>query len=217
MIKWRRLFCSVIGVAIYAKSLFAMEFDFKPLSSLCRIEVNLATGFGNGTVRGTFGKLNGKMSFFPENPQQTKGNLVLAARSLRFGYGKVAYQTHAPDWLDSTKYPTITFQLNKLSDFSWHGRELRAEAHGDLTIKGISQNISIPMSINYLRGERRKYEGRSGDLIRLDGVVSIPRSKFGLSPGSYLDSIMEEIDVIVSITGASSQVRRFLPSRIFGY
>ena len=73
-------------------------------------------------------------------------------------------ETHAPDWLDSTKYPTITFQLNKLSDFSWHGEELRAEAHGDLTIKGISQNISIPMSINYLRGERRKYEGRSATL-----------------------------------------------------
>ena len=39
---------------------------------------------------------------------------------------------------------TISFQLNKLSDFSWHGRELSAEAIGILTIKGISQNISIP-------------------------------------------------------------------------
>ena len=194
-----------------------MEFDFQPLSSLCRIEVNLATGFGSGTVRGTFGKLSGKMSFLPENLQQTKGNLVLAARSLRFGYAKVAYQTHAPDWLDTSKHPTITFQLNGLSEFSWHGRELRAEAHGYLTIKGISQNISIPLSIIYQRRERRKYDGRSGDLIRLDGVLSLPRSQFGLSPGSYLDSIMEEIDVFVSVTGASNQVRRFLPSRIFDY
>lgn len=194
-----------------------MEFDFQPLSSLCRIEVNLATGFGSGTVRGTFGKLSGKMSFLPENLQQTKGNLVLAARSLRFGYAKVAYQTHAPDWLDTSKHPTITFQLNGLSEFSWHGRELRAEAHGYLTIKGISHNISIPLSIIYQRRERRKYDGRSGDLIRLDGVLSLPRSQFGLSPGSYLDSIMEEIDVFVSVTGASNQVRRFLPSRIFDY
>ena len=217
MINWQRLLHAVIGVAIYAEELCAMEFDFQPLSSLCRIEVNLATGFGSGTVRGTFGKLSGKMSFLPENLQQTKGNLVLAARSLRFGYAKVAYQTHAPDWLDTSKHPTITFQLNGLSEFSWHGRELRAEAHGYLTIKGISQNISIPLSIIYQRRERRKYDGRSGDLIRLDGVLSLPRSQFGLSPGSYLDSIMEEIDVFVSVTGASNQVRRFLPSRIFDY
>ena len=59
--------------------------------------------------------------------------------------------------------------------------------------------------------------GTSGDLIRMDGVLSIPRSKFGLSPGSYLDSIMEEIDVSRFDYRSIQSIRRFLPSRIFDY
>ena len=192
-----------------------MEFDFQPLSSLCRIEVHLATGFGSGTIRGTFGKMKGTLVFSPEKPQHTKGRILLASRSLRFGYPKVAYDTHAPDWLDSANYPEILFQLNGLHNFSWHGKELRAEAKGQLSIKGVQKTITIPMSIHYFRDERRKYEGKRGDLLRLDGILSIPRSEFGLSPNHHLDVILENIDVLVSITGASKRVRPLLPSRLF--
>lgn len=212
---WQRLVRILVTLVTLAQGLCAMEFDFQPLSSLSRIEVNLATGFGSGTVRGTFGKMNGQMKFSPENPALSAGKVVLASRSLRFGYAKVAYDTHAPDWLDSARYPTITFEMKRLSNFKWYGRELRADADGILKIKGIERNVQIPMSIKYFRGERKKFEGKSGDLIRLDGVLTIPRSEFGISPGDYLDSIMEDIDVLVSLTGASNQIRPFLPSRLF--
>lgn len=192
-----------------------MDFDFQPLSSLCRIEVQLATGFGSGAIRGTFGKMRGNIIFSPEKPQQTKGRILLASRSLRFGYPKVAYDTHAPDWLDSANYPEILFQLNGLQNFSWHGKELRAEAKGQLSIKGVQKTVTIPMSIYYFRDERRKYEGKRGDLLRLDGILSIPRSEFGLSPNHNLDVILENIDILVSITGASNRVRPLLPSRLF--
>ena len=134
---------------------------------------------------------------------------------MRFGYPKVAYDTHAPDWLDSTNFPEILFQLKELQNFSWHGKELRAEAKGQLSIKGVKKTVTIPMSIHYFRGERRKYEGKKGDLLRLDGILRIPRSEFGLSPHNHLDVIMENIDIMVSITGASNQIRPLLPSRLF--
>jgi polyisoprenoid-binding protein YceI len=215
MISWQRLFSVMVALGTVAQDLYAMEFDFRPLSSLCRIEVNLATGFGSGTIRGTFGKMKGTLFFSPENPQQTEGRILLASRSLRFGYPKVAYDTHAPDWLDSTNYPEILFQLKGLQNFSWHGKELRAEAKGQLSIKGVKKTVTIPMSIHYFRGERRKYEGKKGDLLRLDGILRIPRSEFGLSPHNHLDVIMENIDIMVSITGASNQIRPLLPSRLF--
>ena len=215
MINWQRLFCFMVGLVTYAQCVFAMEFDFQPLSSLCRIEVNLATGFGTGTVRGTFSKMNGKIDFSVENPLTTRGTIYLSSRSLHFGYPKIAHDAHAPNWLDSTKYPQISFQMQNLADFSWHGKQLRANAIGILKIKDFQKVVQIPIGIEYFRAERRKYEGKTGDLIRIQGLLSLPRSQFGLATGKMLGSIMEHIEVRVFFTGVSNHIRPFLPSRLF--
>lgn len=193
----------------------AMEFDFQPLSSLCRIEVNLATGFGSGTIRGTFGKMGGSIDFYPENPSLSNGKILLSSRSLRFGHAKVAYDAHATDWMDSSSHPEIIFDLVRLSSFSWHGKELRADAEGILDLKGNRSRIKIPLSVRYFRGERRKFEGKTGDLLRLEGLLTLQRSEFGLAAGILRNEIMEDIVVRISITGASNEIRPFLPSRLF--
>ena len=98
----------------------------------------------------------------------------MSSRSLRFGYPKVAYDGHTTDWLNSSVYPTISFELEKLVNFAWHGKELRSEALGILKIKGIVKSIQVPLSTHYFRKERRKYEGKTGDLLRLDGLLRNP-------------------------------------------
>lgn len=215
MMKRIRMPAIFVIIACCSHILSAYEFDFQPLSSLCRIEVQISTDFGSGSIRGTFGKMSGKMNFSPESPNLTKGKINLSSRSLRFGYSKVAYDAHAPDWLNSSKYPEISFTLQKLDEFSWHGKELRALAVGDLSIKGTNRRVQIPVSVKYYRAERRKYQGRSGDLIQIQGLFSLSRSQFGLAPGDFLGSVLEDIDIQFSITGASDTVRPFLPSRLF--
>ncbi|MEK9773605.1 MAG: YceI family protein [Opitutae bacterium] len=201
-------------IASLPSSLHAMQFDFTPLASLCRIEVHLSTGFGSGSVQGTFGRLSGSFQFVPEKPQLSQGKIVMASHSLRFGNPKVAHDAHAPDWLNSSKYPEISFQCKGFKDFAWHGKELRTEAFGLLSIKGIEKIIRIPLSIHYYRGERRKYDGKLGDLLQIKGLVILPRSEFGLAPGSFLGSVMENVEIYVSVTGASERVRPLLPSRL---
>ena len=77
------------------------------------------------------------------------------------------------------------------------------------------KSIRVPVSTHYFRKERRKYEGKNGDLLRLEGLVKIPRSEIGLSPGKLTNEVEDEITVRISITGASVRVRPFLPSRLF--
>ena len=215
MINKQKLFCTIVTISTFAVSLPAMEFDFRPLASLCRVEVNLSTGFGSGSIRGTFGQMVGTLKFHPEFPEKTSGKIVLSTRSLRFNYPKVAYEAHAPEWLNSSQYPQISFDLESLKDISWHGKELRSEALGILKIKGVVKSIQIPLSTHYFRKERRKYEGKNGDLLRLEGLVKIPRSEIGLSPGKLANAVKEEITILISLTGASDRVRPFLPSRLF--
>ena len=215
MINRQKLFCTIVAISAFTVSLPAMEFDFRPLASLCRVEVNLSTGFGTGSIRGTFGQMVGTLNFHPEFPEKTSGKIVLSTRSLRFNYPKVAYEAHAPEWLNSSQYPQISFDLESLKNISWHGKELRSEASGILKIKGIVKSIQVPLSTHYFRKERRKYEGKNGDLLRLEGLVEIPRSEFGLSSGKLINAVEEEITIHISLTGASDRVRPFLPSRLF--
>ena len=212
---FRKFTLTVVIITAFVKILPAMEFDFRPLASLCRVEVNLSTGFGSGSIRGTFGQMVGTLNFHPEFPEKTSGKIVLSTRSLRFNYPKVAYEAHAPEWLNSSQYPQISFDLESLKNISWHGKELRSEASGILKIKEIVKSIRVPLSTHYFRKERRKYEGKNGDLLRLEGLVKIPRSEFGLSSGKRTNGVEEEITIHISLTGASDRVRPFLPSRLF--
>ena len=214
MNSWQRLFSLLVALGTVAEDLYAMEFDFQPLSSLCRVEVNLSTNFGGGTVRGTFGKIIGKINFAPERPQITNGKISLSSRSLRFNYAKVAFDSHSPDWLNSAQYPEISYHMNSLENFSWHGKELRAEAKGVLIIKGISRDITMPISVHYFRAARRKYEGKSGDLLKIEGLLALPIREFSLPSGNEID---QNVEVTVSMTGASDRVRPLLPSRLFLY
>jgi len=215
MINKQKLVCTIVAISAFTLNLPAMEFDFRPLASLCRVEVNLSTGFGSGSIRGTFGQMVGTLNFHPEFPEKTSGKIVLSTRSLRFNYPKVAYEAHAPEWLNSSQYPQISFDLESLKNISWHGKELRSEASGILKIKEIVKSIRVPLSTHYFRKERRKYEGKNGDLLRLEGLVKIPRSEFGLSSGKRTNGVEEEITIHISLTGASDRVRPFLPSRLF--
>jgi polyisoprenoid-binding protein YceI len=215
MMNKQKLFCTIVTISTFAVSLPAMEFDFRPLASLCRVEVNLSTAFGSGSIRGTFGQMVGTLNFHPEFPEKTSGKIVLSSRSLRFNYPKVAYEAHAPEWLNSSQYPQISFELESLKNISWQEKELRSEASGILKIKGIVKPIQIPLSTHYFRKERRKYEGKNGDLLRLEGLVKIPRSEFGLSSGKLTNAVEEEITIHILLTGASDRVRPFLPSRLF--
>ncbi|MDG1326443.1 MAG: hypothetical protein P8P49_11800, partial [Opitutales bacterium] len=97
MFNRQKLVCTIVAISAFTVSLPAMEFDFRPLASLCRVEVNLSTGFGSGSIRGTFGQMVGKLNFYPEFPEKTNGKIALSTRSLRFSYPKVAYKAHAPE------------------------------------------------------------------------------------------------------------------------
>jgi len=212
---WKFFTGVMVTFASISENVSAMEFDFNPLASLCRVEVKLSTSFGSGSVRGTFGKIAGKIAFTPENPQGTNGRISLSSRSLRFNNAKIAYDSHSPQWLNSSKYPEISFQMNSLRAFSWHDRELRADADGILTIKGIEKAVNIPMSIHYFREQRRQYEGKAGDLLKIEGLLTIPISEFGLYDRAGFDGIVKDVEVMVSVIGASNEVRPLLPSRLF--
>ena len=106
------------GVLNTIPRLYSMEFDFRPLTALCRVEVGLGTSFSTAQIRGTFGQMAGKISFYPESPKETSGQFLLGSKSLRFGFAKVASDVHLPQWLNSAQHPQISFALEKITQYA---------------------------------------------------------------------------------------------------
>jgi polyisoprenoid-binding protein YceI len=92
---------------------------------------------------------------------------------------------------------------------------LLANADGALQMKGSSRDISIPVTIKYLRAERRKYDGKRGDILLVVGEIPLNRTDFGISSDDMFDLIKDNISVKVSLVGSSDKCRSLLPSRLF--
>ena len=193
-----------------------MAFDMKPLGKMNRIDIQLATGFGSGSVRGTFSEVVGKINFSVREPGNSTGQVLMDARTLRFGYGKVNVDAHDPEWLDSSQFPRVSFSMESLSDFNWLGERMQANANGNLTIKGKSIPISVPVNLRYLRAERRVYDGKNGDILYLTGEFPLSRGEFGINTGTALDTVLDSLTVKIQLMASSDSVRPFLPCRLFG-
>lgn len=205
----------LLGAMSFSSSASGMQFDLTSLGTQSRVEIKVATGFGGGSFKGSFSKIYGNLDFSVQSPNQTSGKTLMDARSLRFGYEKINYDAHKMDWLDSARHPKITFRLKGLKKTRWAGKELMADAYGSLSLKGRVVEISFPVQIRYLRKERRKFDGKYGDILLVEGSLSFKRGEFGLNEGNMLSEIMEKISVDFTLFGCSDQVRPLLPSALF--
>ena len=198
-----------------SNSIHAMSFEFSPLGKSSQVEVGLSTSFDGGVIRGIFPSVGGSIDFKVANPETTKGSIKLDARALKCGHYKVAGDAHSIEWLDSGNFPEISFKLDRLKNARWRDNVLFASASGVLRMKNRNSQFTIPVSIRYLRDQRRKIDGKRGDLIVLSGEASISRTQIGINPGTMVDAVMDQIRVKINLVGGSNQVRPFLPSALF--
>lgn len=193
-----------------------MSFDLTPLGKMNKVDVRLATGFGSGAVKGRFSQVKGVINFSVKQPSTTSGQFKMDSRTLRFGYGKINGDAQNSEWLDSSQFPQISFTLERLSNPSWYGDYMKADASGRLRIKKNAVPISVPVFVKYLRAERRAYDGKSGDVLLVQGEFPLSRGQFGINSGSALDSIFDAVTVRIQLMAGSDKVRPFLPCRVFG-
>jgi polyisoprenoid-binding protein YceI len=202
---------------VFHSCLGSTSYDLQPMGKLNKIEVGLEKGelMGFGQIRGSFNRMKGQIVFSTKNSSATSGNILIDSSSLRFGYKKVNEDAQQQDWLDSTKFPEISFQLQGLRKEYWGKETLQAEAFGILFLKRYKAQISFPVNLKFLRAERRKYDGKRGDIILIKGQISLSRGQLGIQPGGMLDVIKDNLNIKVTLVGCSDKNRPLLPSRLF--
>ncbi|MCX4788070.1 MULTISPECIES: YceI family protein [unclassified Streptomyces] len=101
----------------------------------------VAQHLGISSVRGRFTEFNGRIEI-AEDVAQSRVDAVISAASIDTGNGMRDKHLRSPDFLDSDRFPEITYRSNGLTPA---GPD-RWLVHGELTMRGVVRPVDLDLS-----------------------------------------------------------------------
>ncbi len=202
----RIVFASIASI-LFANTLAfaaATTFDFKDPKGVNTIAFILDSTLE--PIVGVASGISGTVSFDPANPKGTTGKLIVQAKSLRTENKGMNEHMHGDEWLDAAKHPTIEFSIKKVTDAKTGEKDTHElTVVGDLTIKGITKEVTAPVKITYLPGKLSERTSKmKGDLLVVRSNFVIKRSDFNIQPEKDGKVVANDIEVRVSIAGGAA-------------
>jgi polyisoprenoid-binding protein YceI len=130
-------------------------------------------------VRGAFNAFEGRVRVDGENPANSTVELTIKADSIDTRNADRDGHLRSHDFLAMNEHPDITFRSTEIT---WIDQD-SFEVTGDLTIKGVTRSVTIPLS----------FEGQATDpfgnsRIGFDGSTIINRTDFGVTWNAALET-----------------------------
>lgn len=145
---------------------------------------------GYSWLYGQFNDFSGDFSYDQNDPSKAKASVVIKAASLDSNHAERDKHLRSDDFLNTDKYPEITFSSTKYSPGQGTGGTL----YGNLTLHGVTKPVAI--NINKMGEGKDPWGGyRAG----FSGTTEINRSDFGVSKN--LGPASEKVEIILSIEG----------------
>ena len=145
------------------------------------------------TVTGQFTDFNGTIQYDPADPNSFLADVVIKATSVDTRQEQRDKHLKGADFFDVEKYPAITFKSKNLT-----GSGTNYTITGDLTMHGVTKDISIPVTIS---GPVKSPFGSK--VIGLSGEATLNRQDFGISWNKALDAggyvVGDEVKIMVNI------------------
>ena len=130
-------------------------------------------------VRGEFTKLSGTVKFDPQNPETSSIDATIDANSISTRDSQRDGHLKSPDFLDTEKFPTITFRSKKIEVQSGGGKLI-----GDLTIHGVTREIAL--EVEGPSPEMKDPWGKQR--IGASATAKLSRKEFGLTWNAALET-----------------------------
>ena len=145
------------------------------------------------TTRGNFTDYKGTIDFNPEDLTAFKADVTIQAGSINTQNEKRDNHLRSGDFFEAEQYPTITFTSTRIAE-SGGGYSIL----GELTIKGVTKTISIPVEI---AGPVASPMG--SQVIGIKGQTVIDRQDFGVSWSKTMDNgglvVSDVVDIIIEL------------------
>lgn len=195
---------SLLALSLLSTAVVAAPttFDFKDPKGVNNIVFQLDAPLES--INGTATGISGTVAFDPANPASLTGKLNITANSLHVGNPMMKEHMHGEMWLDVAKHPEITFEVTKVEDAKTADNVTTAKVTGKLTIKGVTQTVTTPVKLTYLKDKLKARGGnKEGDLLVLRANFTIKRSDFNINKGNGEDKVSDEIQLSLSLAGAA--------------
>ncbi|MEM7371931.1 MAG: YceI family protein [Bacteroidota bacterium] len=129
-------------------------------------------------VEGKFRAFSGEISFDPDHPEQSTFEISIPVNSIHTKNRMRDEHLMEEEFFDVASYPVISFSSPKIEKQDDHYLAI-----GMLTIKGKSQEISIPF----------RYKDES-----LSGTFKLNRQDYNIGGSGFLDTIGDEVSIQIS-------------------
>lgn len=178
-----------------------IEFDFKDPKGVNSMSFLLDSELE--PIRGVATGVSGKLTFNPDKPEATSGQVTVASKTVMTSNPKMAEILHNPDWLDVEKHPEITFVFKEIAAAQRKGdNKFEMQVTGDFTCRGVTKSLTVPVSLTLLRDKlKERLQGKEGDLLVLRTEFTIQRKDFGIKPEYGPQVVAEDILIRAQIVG----------------
>ena len=197
-------YSAVVATLLAGATLSAapQAFDFKDPKGVNNVVFKLDAPLE--AINGSANGISGTLTFDASNPSVIAGRLVVATSTLTVPNPMMNGHLRSDAWLDAAKYPEIVFEAKSLTGIKTKENSTTATITGSLTIKGVTKEMSAPVTLTYLPDKLGlRVPNMKGDLLVIRTQFQIKRSDYGINPGAPQDKVNDTIDLTLSLAGAS--------------
>ena len=191
------------GFTIVSAVAAPQVFDFEDPKGVNAIQFHLDSVLE--PIAGTASDVEGKVAFDPADVAATKGEIEVDAKSLKTSNATMTEHLLSAGWIDAEKHDDISFEFAKLDDVkSTADNKWTATANGKFTLKGVTKEVSVPVTLTLLPGafgKRINKPETPGDLLVVRGGFTINRGDYGIKPGEAEDKVAPSIQLTFALVG----------------
>lgn len=145
-------------------------------------------------VRGRFGEFSGTIQYDEANPQNSRVDVTIQARSIDTAEGDRDKHLRSADFFDVDKYPTLTFTSTSVTARDGGNYDVA----GNLTVHGVTKEVTLPASF---LGTAQDPWGNTKFVFEAE--LTLNRKDFGLTWNAALETggflVGDEVKVTLSI------------------
>ena len=166
----------MLGRLILLLLLMPVAVQAEPWTLDPETEVTVMVPWHGSSVAVHFPTLSGRIDFDEARPEQAKAAISVATRDAATGVAVVDQLVRSRDYLDAAAYPTIAFQLDRLTQTS----KSTADVAGRITLRGVTRPVDFAARVTRY-GPAADDPSRFEAGFELDGRID--RTEFGSTGG----------------------------------
>lgn len=167
-------------------------------------EINFSVKHFFTPVTGTFTDYSINLEYDAETPENSSVQLVAQVASVSTGNDRRDAHLQSEDFFEAATYPELSFTSTSVRE-AGAGQLI---ATGDLTIKGVTKTIDLPVTVLGIAEIPPEMQEMLGGVVRVASFAAetqIDRNDYGVGVGSWAATLVVGGEVDISIAVEANQ------------